>query len=99
MFVVVYQWRLRPGYSQQFMDGWERVTRAIQNSCGSYGSRLHRIDDDTWLAYARWPSAAARSGCDFDEEEGTRLMRDAIQERLPEIACEIVSDLLCEPAG
>ena len=42
----------------QFIDGWKRVTRAIYDTCGSYGSRLHRCEDGTWLAYARWPDAA-----------------------------------------
>jgi hypothetical protein len=82
---------------QQFVDGWERVTRAIHSSCGSYGSRLHRGDDGIWLAYARWPSAEARLECDFQEVEGLRLMQESIEERFPEIRCELVSDLLSEP--
>lgn len=83
---------------QQFVDGWERVTRAIRGSCGSYGSRLHRGDDGTWLAYARWPSREARVECEFQEEEGVRLMQEAIEERFPEITCQLVSDLLSEPS-
>ena len=39
MFVAVYRWRLKSGMEDQFVDGWERVTRAIRRSCGSYGSR------------------------------------------------------------
>ena len=82
---------------QQFVDGWERVTLAIRSECGSYGSRLHRGDDGTWFAYARWPSAEARAQCDLQEEEGLRLMQEAIDERFSEITCELVSDLLREP--
>lgn len=97
VFAVIYRWRLRAGMEQQFVDGWERVTLAIRSECGSYGSRLHRGDDGTWLAYARWPSADARAECDFQEEEGLRLMQDAIDERFSELTCELVSDLLSEP--
>jgi hypothetical protein len=31
-----------------FVDGWQRVTTAIRENCGSYGSRLHRAADGTW---------------------------------------------------
>ena len=85
VFAVIYRWRLRVGLEQQFVDGWERVTLAIRSECRSYGSRLHRGDDGTWLAYARWPSAGARAGCEFQEEEGLRLMQEAIEERFSEI--------------
>ena len=52
MFAVIYRWRLKSGMEGQFADGWDRVTRAIHQSRGSYGSRLHRCDDGMWLAYA-----------------------------------------------
>ena len=97
MFAVIYRWRLHPGREEQFVEGWNRVTRAIQRSCGSYGSRLHRADDGSWVAYARWPDDQTRKGCQHGETEGARLMAEAIAERLPEIATELVSDLLAEP--
>ena len=98
MFAVVYRWRLRPGSEEQFQDGWERVTRAIRSGCGSYGSRLHRADDGTWVAYARWPDAATRERCTFDEPEGERLMAESVAERFPELTLDLVSDLLAESA-
>ncbi|WP_369130113.1 antibiotic biosynthesis monooxygenase [Modestobacter roseus] len=97
MFAVVYRWRLRPGSEERFRDGWERVTRAISAGCGSHGSRLHRADDGTWVAYARWPDAATRERCTFDEPEGERLMAESVVERFPELTLELVSDLLAEP--
>jgi hypothetical protein len=77
MFVAIYRWRLRPGMESQFVDGWERVTRAIDAECGSHGPRLHKCADGTWLAYARWPDAAPRDVCDNQEQEGRRLMWEA----------------------
>ena len=97
MFAVVYRWRLHPGSEEGFVDGWERVTRAIAEQCGSFGSRLHRADDGTWVAYARWPDAVTRERCVVDEPEGARLMAEAVAERFPELAMELVSDLLQEP--
>jgi len=97
MFAVIYRWRLHPGHEEQFVDGWNLRTRAIQRSCGSYGSRLHRADDGSWVAYARWPDEQTRKECQPDDTEGARLMGEAIAESLPEITMQIVSDLLAEP--
>jgi hypothetical protein len=97
VFAVICQWRVYPGCEEQFVDGWSRLTRAIQQSCGSYGSRLHRAGDGSWVAYACWPDAQTREGCQHGETEGPRLMGEAIDESLPEITMEVVSDLLIEP--
>ena len=96
MFAVLYRWQIKPGMEEQFVDGWSRVTRAIHNSCGSYGSRLHRAADGTWFAYARWPDAATRNSCDHGETEGLRLMTEATA-HLDQLPAEIVVDLLEEP--
>ena len=50
MFAVVYRWRLRPGREEQFVDGWERVTRALHAGCGRSGSRPHRAAAGPWVA-------------------------------------------------
>ncbi len=98
MFAVVYRWRLKAGHEESFTRGWEMVTRAIHETCGSYGSRLHRGDDGTWVAYARWPDAETRDRCQHAESEGSRLMAEAVDERLPTITMWVTSDLLAEPA-
>ncbi len=85
MFAAVDRRRLKPGMEDQFVDGWERVTRSIRRSCGSYGSRLHQCSDGTWLVYARWPDAATRDACEHEESEGLRLMRDAAAEDFEEL--------------
>ncbi len=99
-FAVIYRWQLNPGMERQFQDGWHRVTVAILDRCGSFGSRLHRCEDGTWLAYARWPSAEARSRC-FEGEpvdaEASRLMREAIAYEDDDLLMAVVDDLLSEP--
>lgn len=97
MYVVIYQWRLRPGMEEQFAEGWELVTRAIKGKCGSYGSRLHRADDGTYIAYARWPDSETRLLCQHDEDRGATLMSEAIAERFDEVRCVVAVDLLEEP--
>ena len=98
MFAVIYRWRLEPGRESQFIEGWDRVTAAIHSACNSYGSRLHRAADGTWIAYARWPDAQTRERCEHSEIEGSRMMRQATAEQFDEITMDLVSDLLREPA-
>ncbi|MDT0278384.1 antibiotic biosynthesis monooxygenase [Blastococcus goldschmidtiae] len=98
MFAVLYRWRIDPDREDAFRQGWELVTRAIHRSCGSHGSRLHRADDGTWIAYALWPDAATRERCDHAEDEGRRLMAEAVVERFPETTMTVASDLLHAPA-
>lgn len=97
MFAVIYRWRLLPGREEQFREGWRRVTEAILRECDSYGSRLHRADDGTWVAYARWPDGATRERCAVPDPEGIAMMSGAIEERMPETRLTLVDDLLAEP--
>lgn len=97
MFAVVYRWRIKPGQDQRFTEGWQRVTLAIQQRCGSYGSRLHVAEDGLRVAYARWPDDETRLRCEHGEVEGAEMMRHSIAESLPELRLVIDVDLLSEP--
>lgn len=99
MFAVMYRWRIHPGKEDDFVRGWRLVSEAVKREFGSFGSRLHRVDDGTLLSYGRWPTAKDREPyrrhLDF-HTEGHGLMQGAILEELPEIRMEIVGDLLDE---
>ena len=56
MVIVLYRWKLKPGGEAIFREGWREMTESIYRTRGSLGSRLHRAEDGTWLAYAQWPS-------------------------------------------
>lgn len=96
-FVVIYRWRLHAGKEQQFQQVWSSNTPEIIRRCGGLGSRLHKAEDGTWLAYAQWPDKAtwerSYSVPDWDLEGG-QLMQEAIIERLPRILLEPVADFL-----
>lgn len=100
-FAVIYRWRLRVGTEEAFRSAWETVTRIIRREHGGLGSRLHRADDGTWLAYAQWPDRAAwaamQSAQDADPV-ASATMRDCVAERLEPILLEPVADLLV-PGG
>ncbi len=99
-FVVIYRWRLRPGTEEAFRDAWAEVTLAIRQGCGGLGSRLHRADDGTWLAYAQWPDRASWEAAQRSppaEAAASAAMGRCIDERLPPILLEPVVDLLTDP--
>ena len=55
MFVVLYRWRIKAHHEDEFRAGWTRATEKIAAKYGALGSRLHHVDDGSWLAYAQWP--------------------------------------------
>ncbi len=99
-FTVLYHWRLLPERRDDFVAAWSRGTRLIHRWCGSYGARLHLAGDHAW-SYARWPSAAARTGCfERPEVNGDAAFPDmqaCIAEWFDELVLDIVDDQLDEP--
>jgi hypothetical protein len=60
MFAVIYHWKLKTGADEEeFRKIWHEGTVKIYKERGSLGSSLHRLNDGTFLAYARWPNRAA----------------------------------------
>jgi hypothetical protein len=74
------------------------MTESIYRKRGSLGSRLHRAEDGTWLAYAQWPDEQtwlkAREAGTADEA-AARKMREGSAELLSEERLQVVDDLLC----
>ncbi len=97
MFVALYRWKLREGTEEMFREGWLRRTLEIYRNCGSLGSRLHRAEDGTWVAYAQWPDRqtweAARQVAVADTE-APLLMKESIEVSYPETLLEVVEDLI-----
>lgn len=100
-FIVLYRWRLRPGYEAQFRASWSIVTRSLMGR-GSLGSRLHEGDDGLWYAYAQWPSADIRSAAfaqDLGVDQDRQAMQDAVLEHFPEtVLTPSVGHLLSTPS-
>ncbi len=56
MFVALYEFKVKSGFEKQFETNWHTVTESIYKTRGSLGSRLHKASDNTYVAYAQWPS-------------------------------------------
>ena len=100
MIVYMYRWRIKKDKAAQFQENWEKVTVILREHCGSYGSRLHIADDGTYVGYAQWPDKDTRDKCKINQPElnaARTLMKDAVEEMLPDICLEIKSDFLIHP--
>lgn len=99
MFIAFYRWKLKAGKEDQFRAAWAKVTRAIREKCGSLGSRLHKVEDGTWAAYAQWPTKElwqADRTLDAETNIARQKMREAIEEDLPELHLTVSDDLLIQ---
>ncbi len=55
-FAVLYRWRVHPEKVEAMRDAWRQLTIAIARERGGLGSRLHRLGDGWFGAYAQWPN-------------------------------------------
>ena len=100
MHAIVYRWRVRDGREDAFAAAWARMTDTIRAGCGSFGSRLHRAEDGTWVAYALWPARAPWEACTPDNPAAAAAMGEAIEEAFDPLHLTILDDRLAPiPAG
>ena len=56
MFIILYRFKVKPNKIDDFKKGWRGLTELIYKHEGSLGSRLHKNNNDDFIAYAQWPS-------------------------------------------
>jgi heme-degrading monooxygenase HmoA len=97
--VVLYRWKLKTDREDDFVAAWARLTDVLKAESGSYGSRLHRCSDGTYLAYGYWPSRQAweTSQIQAPKSAARALMAAAIEERFPEQHMELIDDRVDAP--
>ena len=96
-FAVIYQWRLKEGCEVQFRKAWDELTRLLADKRGARGSRLHRTDYGTLVAYAQWPDRATwERSCELHtlDENLSRQMLDAAEETWAPVFLTPLSDQL-----
>jgi heme-degrading monooxygenase HmoA len=97
MFIALYRWKLIEGREELFQRGWHRLTEEFYKPRGSLGSRLHRAEDGTWIAYAQWPDKKtweAGRAQEVLDTEALQMMRDSIEVSYAHTLMEVVDDLL-----
>lgn len=104
MFLVLYEWRARPGKTAQFEEGWRRGTLAITRKYGSYGSRLCRTADGRYIGAAEWPDeatwqAAMDEGMAYDAPEARAMFVDAtLDGGQPVLTMTVIDDQIVRPS-
>ena len=55
-FTVVYSFEIKENTTEQFIGAWTALTELIYEFEGSYGSRLHKVNESHYIGYAQWPN-------------------------------------------
>jgi heme-degrading monooxygenase HmoA len=97
VLIIMYRWRLKEGHEAIFREGWREMTESIYRLRGSKGSRLHRAEDGTWVAYAQWPDEetwrrAREAGS--ANEAAAQKMREGSAELISEERLQLMDNLL-----
>lgn len=101
-FVVLYRWRIRAGFEDQFTEAWTSLSRAYKRDRGALGARLHRGGDGIWYSYAVWPSQQARAdafAAGSPDAAASALVHEATDAYLGETILSVVADLLRQGEG
>jgi ribosomal-protein-alanine N-acetyltransferase len=96
-FALIYKWKLKPGSELSFQEAWARRTLEIKRQHGALGSRLHRCEDGSWIAYAQWPSRSQWDGANMaqtEQTEASKMMNAATESIETLYRLDVVSDLL-----
>ncbi|MEM7455248.1 MAG: antibiotic biosynthesis monooxygenase [Planctomycetota bacterium] len=101
MFVAIYEFKVKPGEEEAFVNSWHELTSLIYEFESSLGSRLHRTDDPhLFVAYAQWPDRATweNSGKRLPEEATSvrHQMSDACESIQTTHKLEVAEDLLAD---
>lgn len=95
MFIALYRLKLKSGQEENFRESWRRITEEIYLKHGSLGSRLHKAEDGTWVAYAQWSdkkSWLTRSKS-LEDLEALTWFRESIDISYPDLYMEVTDDL------
>lgn len=97
-FGVVYIFSLYPNKEEEFINLWTQLTELIATYEGGLGSRLHKMSDLQFFAYAQWPDQITwqESGDKLPAEADTlrKGMRNCCSEISTLASGNIASDLL-----
>jgi hypothetical protein len=105
MFLVIYEWRAKPGKEALFRKAWRRGTVAITARYGSHGSRLCQTSDGRFVGVAEWPDEAGwrtamAKGMAHDDLEAQAMLAEAVQDGgAPILAMPVLDDLIRRPPG
>ena len=98
-FTIIYSFRIIEGKEEDFIMCWTELTNLIYEFAGSYGSRLHKVADNLFVAYAQWPNKETFNNAGKNLPEISSKYRQQMRKCCEEIKTDyelnlIVKDLL-----
>ncbi len=76
MHAVIYKFIVKEDKVEQLLESWLDLTKLIYQYEGSLGSRIHKVSEQEYIAYAQWPSKEILDAAgDHLPEEVTNLVR------------------------
>lgn len=93
MFTIIYQFQVKKNNASEFMDAWKQLTQLIYKYEGSLGSRLHKQNDNSFIAYAQWPNKKKWQNSGNKLPEYTQEVRTKMRKYCTKI--EILHELEC----
>jgi hypothetical protein len=101
-FVVIYSFKIIPGKENDFIVDWLELTKLIYEHAGSYGSRLHKVDQNFFMAYAQWPDKETWENSNLRLPERGIILSKQMRENCLEIKTEyqmrVLHDFLYDSA-
>ena len=98
MFSVIYSFDVKTDSVETFISAWKKMTVLLYTREGSLGSRLHKVSDNQYIAYAQWPDretwAKEKTNLPKSANEYQRIMSECCNSIKTEYAMELVEDLL-----
>lgn len=56
MLSIILEFDVLDGKDDEFIAAWTECTEVIYKNFGSLGSRLHKSENGSYVAYAQWPN-------------------------------------------
>jgi len=98
MFSVIYSFDVKPECTEAFIIAWKKMTVLLYTREGSLGSRLHKVNETKYIAYAQWPDretwAKEKLNLPKSANEYHKTMSESCTSIKTEHAMEMVEDLL-----
>jgi hypothetical protein len=97
VFIALYRWKIKTGCEAVFHEGWRRLTLEIREKRNGWGSRLHKAEDGSFIAYAQWKDRETREAAfkiPASDTEAAEMMNSSIEEQFPAVYMSVVDDLL-----
>jgi heme-degrading monooxygenase HmoA len=86
MFAVIYQFNLKEYRESEFKGSWKQLTQLIYEYEGSLGSRLHKLNDTSYIAYAQWPDRDTWKNSGNNLPDSANRARKSMRDCCTEIA-------------